>query len=91
MKEKESECAGTPGSLRREIWIRPDGGRRVHRTTSAVHDSKHLDSEDEDLATLGCAEVSKFYVCFNTVLSNWRPADRCFFFGPSMALKNRIQ
>ena len=54
--EKESESSGTAGSLRREIWIRPDGGRRVHRT--AVRDAKEMDSEEEDLASLSCQEVS---------------------------------
>lgn len=58
MKEKESESQGPPGSLRREIWIRPDGGRRVHRTTSAIQEPKHVDSEEEDLASLSCLEVN---------------------------------
>ncbi|KAK5644530.1 hypothetical protein RI129_005830 [Pyrocoelia pectoralis] len=62
MKEKESETVGLPGSLRREIWIRPDGGRRVHRTTSAAQEPKHLDSEEEDLAALPCLEVNKRFV-----------------------------
>uniref|UniRef100_A0A1Y1L3P3 PIN domain-containing protein n=2 Tax=Photinus pyralis TaxID=7054 RepID=A0A1Y1L3P3_PHOPY len=62
MKEKESETVGLPGSLRREIWIRPDGGRRVHRTTSAAQEPKHVDSEEEDLAALPCPEVNKRFV-----------------------------
>ncbi|KAK4875117.1 hypothetical protein RN001_011539 [Aquatica leii] len=62
MKEKESETVGLPGSLRREIWIRPDGGRRVHRTTTAAQEPKHLDSEEEDLAALTCLEVNKRFV-----------------------------
>ncbi|KAF5269666.1 hypothetical protein FQA39_LY08589 [Lamprigera yunnana] len=62
MKEKESETVALPGSLRREIWIRPDGGRRVHRTTSAAQEPKHPDSEEEDLASLTCLEVNKRFV-----------------------------
>ncbi|KAF5286717.1 hypothetical protein FQR65_LT12470 [Abscondita terminalis] len=62
MKEKESETISLPGSLRREIWIRPDGGRRVHRTTTAAQEPKHIDSEEEDLAALTCLEVNKRFV-----------------------------
>lgn len=59
MKEKESQLSPNhPNSLRREIWIRPDGGRRVHRTTSAISENQHLDSEEEDLAALSSVEVS---------------------------------
>lgn len=61
MKEKESEST-SQGSLRRETWIRPDGGRRVHRTTPAVPEQKKLDSEEEDLATLTSMEVNKRFV-----------------------------
>ncbi|XP_017770656.1 PREDICTED: telomerase-binding protein EST1A isoform X2 [Nicrophorus vespilloides] len=63
MKEKESqEPAGRAGSLRKETWIRPDGGRRVYRTTSTLHDSKSIDSEEEDLASLSSVEVNKRFV-----------------------------
>lgn len=58
MKEKESEVKNSPNSLRQETWIRPDSGRRVHRTTSAIPDSKQIDSEEEDLAVLTNVEVS---------------------------------
>jgi protein SMG6 len=61
MKQKESEDPeNAPGSLRHETWIRPDGGRRVHRTTKAVQEQK--DSEEEDLAALSSVEVNKRFV-----------------------------
>ncbi|CAH0556011.1 unnamed protein product [Brassicogethes aeneus] len=61
MKQKESEeTTTTPGSLRKETWIRPDGGKRVHRTTQALQDNK--DSEEEDLASLGNIELNKRFV-----------------------------
>ncbi|KAL3267751.1 hypothetical protein HHI36_006878 [Cryptolaemus montrouzieri] len=60
MKEKESEQSNFPTSIRRETWIRPDGGKRVHRTTQAVHEEE--DSEEEDLASLSSVEVNKRFV-----------------------------
>lgn len=60
MKEKESEAKTPSNSLRRETWIHPDSGRREHRTTSAVTDSRQIDSEEEDLAALSSVDVSKF-------------------------------
>lgn len=58
MKQKESEDSGNiPGSLRKETWIHPEGGRRVHRTTQAMQEQK--DSEEEDLAALSSVEVSE--------------------------------
>lgn len=62
MKEKESS-QNVPGSLRREIWIHPDSGRRLHRTTSAAKDSS-LDSEEEDLQSLSSLEVSCLIIFF---------------------------
>nr|XP_022917819.1 telomerase-binding protein EST1A isoform X1 [Onthophagus taurus] len=62
MKEKESESSNHPNSLRREIWIRPDSGRRVHRTTSAVQETQQMDSDEEDLAALSSVEVNKRFV-----------------------------
>lgn len=63
MKEKESENAKSKhGSLRKETWIRPDGGRRMHRTTSTLQDTKTFDSEEEDLAALTSVEVNKRFV-----------------------------
>lgn len=63
MKEKESESAHPPNSLRKEIWIHPDGGRRIHRTTTAVQEQKPVDSDEEDLASLSSVEVSFFIYC----------------------------
>ncbi|RZB54405.1 telomerase-binding protein EST1A [Asbolus verrucosus] len=61
MKQKESEDPdNAPGALRHETWFRPDGGRRVHRTTQAVQEQK--DSEEEDLAALSSVEVNKRFV-----------------------------
>lgn len=57
MKEKESESAHPPNSLRKEIWIHPDSGKRIHRTTTAVQEQKAVDSEEEDLAGLTSVEV----------------------------------
>lgn len=63
MKEKESQAVvNHPNSLRREVWVRPDGGRRVHRTTSAISENQHMDSEEEDLAALSSVEVNFFFV-----------------------------
>lgn len=59
MKEKESTKRG-PSSLRKEIWVHPDGGRRVHRTTTAEEDK--MDSEEEDLRVLSSVEVIFLYV-----------------------------
>ncbi|GJQ75683.1 hypothetical protein Trydic_g17757 [Trypoxylus dichotomus] len=63
MKEKESQLSPNhPNSLRREIWIRPDGGRRVHRTTSTIPENQYIDSEEEDLASLSSVDVNKRFV-----------------------------
>lgn len=57
MKQKESENnVNGPNSLRKETWIHPEGGKRVHRTTQSIQDQK--DSEEEDLAALSSIEVS---------------------------------
>ncbi|XP_048522651.1 uncharacterized protein LOC109539534 isoform X3 [Dendroctonus ponderosae] len=61
MKQKESEENGAANSLRKETWIRPDGGRRLHRTTKALEDYLR-DSEEEDLAALSSVEVNKRFV-----------------------------
>lgn len=71
MKEKESETS-SPGALRKETWIRPDGGRRVHRTTSAVQEQRKIDSEEEDLAGLSSIEVSSFVNSSTTAVVNKR-------------------
>lgn len=57
MKEKESESTHPPNSLRKEIWIHPDSGKRIHRTTTAVQEQKPVDSDEEDLASLSSVEV----------------------------------
>lgn len=68
MKEKES-TQSTPGSLRREIWINPDGGRRLHRTTSAAKETT-LDSEEEDLQSLPSIEVYTYRLNIKYIIIN---------------------
>ncbi|XP_057667443.1 telomerase-binding protein EST1A isoform X1 [Diorhabda carinulata] len=61
MKQKESEDSNnTPGSLRKETWIHPEGGRRVYRTTKANIEQNY--SDDEDLSALSSVEVNKRFV-----------------------------
>ncbi|KAK9889657.1 hypothetical protein WA026_007035 [Henosepilachna vigintioctopunctata] len=60
MMEKESQTTNQPTSIRRETWIRPDGGKRVHRTTQAVQGDE--DSEEQNLASLSSVEVNKRFV-----------------------------
>lgn len=72
MKQKEfEEPCNVPGSLRKEIWIHPEGGRRVHRTTQATLDQDF--SEEEDLESLNSVEV-----CSKISLKILRK--NCFFF-----------
>ncbi|XP_066253104.1 telomerase-binding protein EST1A isoform X2 [Euwallacea similis] len=61
MKQKESEENGAPNFLRKETWIRPDGGRRLHRTTKASQEETQ-DSEEEDLAALSSVDVNKRFI-----------------------------
>lgn len=59
MKEKEMGSRSGGNRLRREIWIHPDGGRRVHRTTStAQHSDSSNQSEEDELAAMSELEVS---------------------------------
>nr|XP_049465319.1 telomerase-binding protein EST1A isoform X1 [Anopheles coluzzii] len=68
-KEKEQRF---DGNLRREIWIHPEGGSRVHRTgplypIAAGHSSDT--SDEEELQTLGSIELNKrFIISFLHVL-----------------------
>ncbi|XP_058800313.1 telomerase-binding protein EST1A-like isoform X2 [Phymastichus coffea] len=62
MKEKEgANLIG--GSLRREIWIHPDG-KRMRRTTSATTstDSRMDNSDLEDLTMLTSVELNKRFI-----------------------------
>lgn len=68
MKEKESESPHPPNSLRREIWIHPDSGKRIHRTSAAIQEQKTLDSEEEDLANLSSVEVGAYVRFFELKL-----------------------
>lgn len=43
--------------LRKEIWIRPDGGRRLHRTTSAQEGAP--DSEETELKEMSTTELNR--------------------------------
>lgn len=53
-KEKESVINGS--MLRKEVWIRPDDGQRIQRTTSTSQECQD-DSDDDDLHNLSAAEV----------------------------------
>lgn len=44
--------------LRKEIWIRPEGGRRLHRTTSAL-DSLETNGDEEDLRELSTSDLNR--------------------------------
>ncbi|XP_059096811.1 telomerase-binding protein EST1A-like isoform X1 [Tigriopus californicus] len=44
--------------LRKEIWIRPEGGRRLHRTTSAL-DTPETNEDDEDLRELSTSDLNR--------------------------------
>uniref|UniRef100_A0A1B6CG54 PIN domain-containing protein n=2 Tax=Clastoptera arizonana TaxID=38151 RepID=A0A1B6CG54_9HEMI len=55
---KEKEIGNSYGRLRREVWIHPGGGKRVHRTTSTAQ-SYDSNSEDDELATISSLEVNK--------------------------------
>lgn len=59
MKEKENGNRSN-NRLRREIWIHPEGGRRVHRTTSTAQhsDNSNHQSEEDELAAMSELEVS---------------------------------
>ena len=43
--------------LRKEIWIRPDGGRRLHRTTSAQEGAP--DSEEAELKEMSTTDLNR--------------------------------
>lgn len=55
MKEKEFDSKKST-QLRREIWIHPDGGRRVHRTTSTSQ--QELDDSEAELEAMSNSDVS---------------------------------
>ncbi|CAH1977497.1 unnamed protein product [Acanthoscelides obtectus] len=60
--EGKGTVGGAPGgsnALRKETWVHPEGGPRVHRTTRA---SEHEENEEEDLAALSSVEVNKRFV-----------------------------
>ncbi|XP_060528527.1 telomerase-binding protein EST1A isoform X2 [Cylas formicarius] len=61
MKQKESEESGQPNFLRKETWIYPHGGRRLHRTTKALQEDV-IESDEEDLASLSSVDVNKRFV-----------------------------
>ncbi len=54
-REKESVINGS--MLRKEIWIRPDDGKRIQRTTSTSQECAE-DSDNDELVNLPAAEVS---------------------------------
>lgn len=62
MKEKEHRFEG--GTLRRETWIHPEGGSRVHRTAPldpfAGHSSESTD--EDELSKLDTLEINKRFI-----------------------------
>lgn len=62
LKEKEHRF---DGNLRKETWIHPEGGSRVHRTAPLDPSLAGRDtdsSEDEELHSLDAAELNKRFV-----------------------------
>ena len=43
--------------LRKEVWIKPDGGRRLHRTTSAQEGAP--DSEEAELKAMSTTDLNR--------------------------------
>jgi len=62
-KRDESSCLIKGSRVRREIWIRSEDGRRLHRTTSATTNSE---SSAHDLDTLSITDLNKRFI--NTFL-----------------------
>ncbi len=57
-REKEGSQLTRGTRLRKEIWIRPDGGgRRLHRTTSAQENED--DSEEAELRGMAAADLNR--------------------------------
>lgn len=52
---KMAASANSAGHFRRETWIHPDGGRRIHRT--ALLEPICADSEEEELQNMDSIEV----------------------------------
>lgn len=58
--EKDRLAKGT--RLRKEIWIRPEGGgRRLHRTTSAQEDAND-NKEDEELKQMTTSDLNRRFI-----------------------------
>ena len=62
-KRAESACLIKGSRIRREIWIRGEDGRRLHRTTSATAKSE---SGSSDLDSLSITDLNKRFI--NTFL-----------------------
>lgn len=64
LKEKEHRFDG--GQLRRETWIHPEGGRKVHRTAPldpyAATQSANDSTDEEKLNQLDTLEVNKRFI-----------------------------
>lgn len=62
MKEKEHRF---DGNLRKETWIHPEGGRRVHRTAPldpSMISRSGDSSDDEELRQMDPSELNKRFV-----------------------------
>lgn len=52
------------GPLRRETWIHPDGGRRIHRTAPLKPTNlSYMCSDDEELSQVDSIEVRSLLFC----------------------------
>lgn len=62
---KEVECKGNNENvmpMRREIWIHPDGSRRLHRLpTLSNQGKKYSTGNDESVESLDLNQVRKFW------------------------------
>lgn len=62
LKDKEHRF---DGNLRKETWIHPEGGSRVHRTAPldcSVLETNEESSEDEELEKMDPSELNKRFI-----------------------------
>ena len=65
-REKEGKTSVRGTRLRKEIWVRPGGGKRLHRTTSASEVDNNNDSEEAELRELSVTDLNRRFI--NTFL-----------------------
>jgi protein SMG6 len=62
LREKEHRF---DGNLRKETWVHPEGGVRVHRTAPldlSILGGQHESSDDEELEQLDPSELNKRFI-----------------------------